>query len=99
MNRLAVQLQLRFEPIGSLPGKSCEFVFNFLFLIDQLGFTLSVLGLSKMALQYQIQQLAQLVSKDNQLTSQLLPGTLPGLGQCGSFLLCYQDEPIGQGRG
>ncbi|HBE87969.1 MAG TPA: hypothetical protein DDW67_02380 [Elusimicrobia bacterium] len=64
-----------------------------------MSFTLSVLGLRKVALQYQIQQLAQLVSKDNQITSQLLPGTLSGLGQCGSFLLRYQDEPIGQGRG
>ncbi len=52
---------------------------------NQLGFPLSVLGVCKVALQYQVQQLVQSVSKDNQIISQILPGTLPGLGQRGSY--------------
>ncbi|OGS08028.1 MAG: hypothetical protein A2270_02995 [Elusimicrobia bacterium RIFOXYA12_FULL_51_18] len=35
----------RFEPICPLPRKSGEFVFNFLFFVDQLGLFGEVLGL------------------------------------------------------
>ncbi|OGR78343.1 MAG: hypothetical protein A2X32_02295 [Elusimicrobia bacterium GWC2_64_44] len=71
----------RFEPICPLPRKSCEFIFDFLFFVDQLGLFGHILGLIYSALQHQVQQLAQLVCKDNQLISQILGGSFPGLGR------------------
>ncbi|MGD9643924.1 MAG: hypothetical protein AB7V08_14455 [Elusimicrobiales bacterium] len=89
----------RFVPRTLLPRKSCEFVFDFLFFIDQLGLLVGVLGPRQGALQYHIQQLAQLVVKDNQLISQILGGFFPGLGRLG-FILFYVIKSIGgQGRG
>ncbi|MHB0995936.1 MAG: hypothetical protein ACYC2I_06165 [Elusimicrobiales bacterium] len=89
----------RFEPICPLPRKSCEFVFYFLFVVDQLGLLGDVLGLIYRALQYQVQQLAQLVCKNNQLISQILGGLFPGLGRLQFFLTDVIKGIGGQGRG
>ncbi|OGR51803.1 MAG: hypothetical protein A2049_11705 [Elusimicrobia bacterium GWA2_62_23] len=64
-----------------------------------MGLFAEVFGLRERALQHHIQQLAQLVCKDNQFISQILGGSFPGLGRLQFFRFYVIKSLGGQGRG